>query len=164
MPNFCFQLKRQKASPVPSAIAAVRLLLFAGCRRGEILKLKWEHVDLADQAIRLPDSKTGAKVVHLGSAAISVLQAIDKANGSPFAIVGRNPVAHLTVLQPFWLRLRGLSGRAGLKRCADPRSSSHVYLRGSERQSKLANDRKAAWPYPGVVDRALRPPRKPASY
>lgn len=97
---------------LPSAIAAVRLLLFTGCRLGEILKLKWEHVDLAGHALRLPDSKTGAKVVHLGSAATSVLQSIDKMAGNPFVIVGRNPGAHLTDLQPFWQRLRG---RAGLK-------------------------------------------------
>ncbi len=97
---------------LPSAIAAVRLLLFTGCRLGEILKLKWEHVDLAGHALRLPDSKTGAKVVHLGSAAISVLQSIDKVEGNSFVIVGRNPGAHLTDLQPFWQRLRG---RAGLK-------------------------------------------------
>lgn len=97
---------------LPSAIAAVRLLLFTGCRLGEILKLKWEHVDLAGHALRLPDSKTGAKVVHLGSAATSVLQSIDKMAGNPFVIVGRNPGAHLTDLQPFWQRLRA---RAGLK-------------------------------------------------
>ena len=97
---------------LPSAIAAVRLLLFTGCRLGEILKLRWEHVDLPNQVLQLPDSKTGAKVVHLGSAAISVLQSIDKTEGNPFVIVGRNPGAHLTDLQPFWQRLRG---RAGLK-------------------------------------------------
>ena len=97
---------------LPSAIAAIRLLLFTGCRLGEILKLRWGHVDLADQALRLPDSKIGASVVHLGSAAISVLHAIDKATGNPFVIIGRNPGAHLTDLEPFWQRLRG---RAGLK-------------------------------------------------
>ncbi|MEO0464631.1 MAG: tyrosine-type recombinase/integrase [Pseudomonadota bacterium] len=48
----------------------------------------------------------------MGSAATSVLQSIDKTDGNPFVIVGRNPGAHLTDLQPFWQRLRG---RAGLK-------------------------------------------------
>lgn len=97
---------------LPSAIAAIRLLLFTGCRLGEILKLCWEHVDLPNCALRLPDSKTGAKVVHLGSAAIDVLREIERNDGNPFVIVGRNPGAHLTDLQPFWQRLRG---RAGLK-------------------------------------------------
>lgn len=95
-----------------SAIAAVRLLLFTGCRLGEILTLRWEHVDMAEHALRLPDSKTGAKVVHLGSAALDVLQSIERLENNGFVIAGRNPGAHLTDLQPFWQRLRG---RAGLK-------------------------------------------------
>ncbi len=95
-----------------SAIAAVRLLLFTGCRLGEILTLRWEHVDMAEHALRLPDSKTGAKVVHLGSAALEVLQSIERLENNDFVIAGRNPGAHLTDLQPFWQRLRG---RAGLK-------------------------------------------------
>ncbi len=97
---------------LPSAIAAVRLLLFTGCRLGEILTLRWEHMDMAEHALRLPDSKTGAKVVHLGSAALDVLQSIERLENNEFVIAGRNPGAHLTDLQPFWQRLRG---RAGLK-------------------------------------------------
>lgn len=97
---------------LPSAIAAVRLLLFTGCRLGEIMTLRWDHVDLPSKLLRLPDSKTGAKEVHLGNAAIAVLEQITSAADNPFVIEGRNPGAHLTDLQPFWRRLRG---RAGLK-------------------------------------------------
>lgn len=97
---------------LPSAIAAVRLLLFTGCRLGEIMTLRWEYVDLPSKLIRLPNSKTGAKEVHLGNAAIAVLEQITPAADNPFVIEGRNAGAHLTDLQPFWQRLRG---RAGLK-------------------------------------------------
>ncbi|WP_057884236.1 tyrosine-type recombinase/integrase [Tsuneonella troitsensis] len=97
---------------LPSAIAAIRLLLFTGCRLGEIMTLRWEHVDLPSKLLRLPDSKTGAKEVHLGNAAVKVLEHITPAADNPFVIEGRNPGAHLTDLQPFWQRLRG---RAGLK-------------------------------------------------
>lgn len=97
---------------LPSAIAAIRLLLFTGCRLGEILTLRWTYVDLEAMLLRLPDSKTGAKIVHLGRAAANVLDNIDRVEGNDFVIVGRNPGAHLTDLQPFWQRLRG---RAGLK-------------------------------------------------
>ena len=97
---------------LPAAIAAVRLLLFTGCRLGEIMTLRWEYVDFPSKLLRLPDSKTGAKEVHLGHAAIAVLKNITPAEGNPFVIEGRNPGAHLTDLQPFWQRLRG---RAGLK-------------------------------------------------
>lgn len=95
-----------------SAIDAVRLLLFTGCRLNEIMRLRWENVDLPNHALRLPDSKTGAKTVHLGAAAVGVLEAVTNVPGNPHVIVGRNPGAHLTDLQPFWRRVRG---RAGLK-------------------------------------------------
>ncbi len=51
---------------LPSAIAAVRLLILIGCRLGEIVTLKWEYVNFAGKALRLRASKTGAEVVHLG--------------------------------------------------------------------------------------------------
>ena len=47
----------------PAAVAAIRLLVLTGCRRSEILGLRWEHVDLAAGELRLPDSKTGARLV-----------------------------------------------------------------------------------------------------
>lgn len=95
-----------------SAIAASRLLILTGCRLGEIMTLKWEHVDLPAKALRLPDSKTGAKVVHLGQPAIVVLEKIVKVEKNPWVIVGTLPGARLTDLQPFWQRVRA---RAGLK-------------------------------------------------
>lgn len=97
---------------MPSAIAAVRLLLFTGCRLNEILKLKWEYVDFQAKVLRLPDSKTGAKTVMLGGPAIEVLQCIDRVADNPFVIIDRIENAHLTDLQPFWQRVRA---RAGLK-------------------------------------------------
>ena len=95
-----------------SAIAAARLLILTGCRLGEIMTLQWEHVDPAGRALRLPDSKTGAKVVHLGQPAIDVLMGIKKVDKNPWVIVGTLPGARLTDLQPFWQRVRA---RAGLK-------------------------------------------------
>lgn len=95
-----------------SAIAAARLLILTGCRLGEIMTLQWEHVDLAGRALRLPTSKTGAKVVHLGQPAIDVLTGIKKVDKNPWVIVGTLPGARLTDLQPFWQRVRA---RAGLK-------------------------------------------------
>lgn len=95
-----------------SAIAAVRLLILTGCRLGEIMTLKWEYVDFAGKALRLPDSKTGAKVVHLGQPAIDVLEKIERVEKNPWVIVGTKPGARLSDLQAFWQRVRA---RAGLK-------------------------------------------------
>ena len=43
-----------------SAVAAIRLLMLTGCRRGEIVTLRWEDVDLEACEIRLREGKTGA--------------------------------------------------------------------------------------------------------
>ena len=95
-----------------SAIAATRLLILTGCRLSEIMTLKWAHVDVAAKALRLADSKTGAKVVHLGQPAIDVLAKIVRVAQNPWVIVGAKSGARLTDLQPFWQRVRA---RAGLK-------------------------------------------------
>jgi integrase len=102
----------QEGIELPSSIAAARLLMLTGCRLGEIMMLQWEHVDIPGKALRLPDSKTGAKVVHLGRPAIEVLEMIERAEGNPWVTVGTKSGARLTDLQPFWQRVRA---RAGLK-------------------------------------------------
>ena len=95
---------------LPSAIAATRLLILTGCRLNEIMTLQWQHVDLPGKALRLPDSKTGAKVVHLGQSAIDVLEKIALVETNPWVIVGTLPGARLTDLQPFWQRVRARAG------------------------------------------------------
>ena len=102
----------EEAIELPSAIVATRLLILTGCRLGEIMTLRWEHVDIAGKALRLPDSKTGAKVVHLGQPAIDVLKNIARLQDNPWVIVGALPGSRLSDLQPFWQRVRA---RAGLK-------------------------------------------------
>ena len=97
-------------SETASAIAAVRLLMLTGCRLSEIQKLRWEHVDLGASELRLPDTKTGAKVVYLGDPAIAVLERIDRRDGNPWVIAGRKPGGHLTDLQHPWRRIRARAG------------------------------------------------------
>ena len=96
----------------PSAIAAIRLLMLTGCRLSEIQKLRREHVALDAGELRLPDTKTGAKVVHLGDPAIEVLRGLRRPDDNPWVIAGRKPGSHLTDLQHPWRRIRA---RAGLE-------------------------------------------------
>lgn len=90
----------------PYAIAAIRLLLLTGCRKSEILFLKWAEVDFPNAMLRLPDSKTGAKVVHLGAPALSLLCGLPRQHGNPFVIVGERNGSHLVNLQKVWERIR----------------------------------------------------------
>lgn len=56
----------------------LQLLLLTGCRKDEIVSLKWREVDLETGFLRLGDSKTGARVVTLGAAAVTVIESIDR--------------------------------------------------------------------------------------
>ena len=60
----------------PSAVAAFRLLMLTGCRRNEILTLRWEDVDLDVGELRLRDAKNGARSVVLSPLARRVLAPI----------------------------------------------------------------------------------------
>ena len=102
----------REGSERPSALAAIRLLMFTGCRKSEILGLRWEQVDLERCELRLPDSKTGAKIVHVGGPAIEVLRKIDRVDGNPWVIRGQKPGRALTDVYGQWDRIRT---RAGLK-------------------------------------------------
>jgi integrase len=61
-----------------NVMAAIRLLLLTGCRKSEILALRWEHVDLERHCLRLPDR--GAKVVPLAAAALEILAGLPRAS------------------------------------------------------------------------------------
>jgi integrase len=63
---------------MPSAVAAVRLLMLTGCRLSEIMKLRWEWVDLTSGFINLPDSKTGKKSIPLGDAAVRQVNSVPR--------------------------------------------------------------------------------------
>ncbi len=89
-----------------SVIAAIRLLVFTGCRRDEILKLEWTSIDFEHTCIRLPDSKTGAKPVYLNAPALKVLSNIPRSQDNPYVIVGAKRGAHLVNIEKPWRRIR----------------------------------------------------------
>ena len=93
-------------------VAALRLLMLTGCRRNEILTLKWEDVDLEAGEIRLRDSKVGPRRVPLSPPAASLLRGLARIDGNPWVVPGRKPGAHLRELTWCWRLVRA---RAGLK-------------------------------------------------
>ena len=58
----------------PEAVAAIRLLALTGCRRSEVLNLRWR--DIGDNAINLPDAKIGPRAVPLGGAARTLIETL----------------------------------------------------------------------------------------
>ena len=65
----------ERDDPRHAVIAdAVRLLMLTGCRKSEVLTLRWDFVDWEAGCLRLPESKTGAKTVPLADIAIDLLR------------------------------------------------------------------------------------------
>ncbi|MDD9992206.1 MAG: tyrosine-type recombinase/integrase [Rhodospirillales bacterium] len=88
------------------AIAALRLLILTGCRRNEILSLRWDDVDRSSAELRLRDAKTGGRMVPLTPTAAAVLDAIPRMPGNPWVIAGKKPGKHLRNVNDLWYRLR----------------------------------------------------------
>lgn len=86
---------------------AVQLAVATAMRRGELLSLSWEHIDLLNRTAFLPDTKNGdSRTVPLSSAAIQVLAALPRhISGAVF------PVKFFTLDAAFKRGIR----RAGLE-------------------------------------------------
>ncbi len=98
-----------------TAVAAIRLLALTGCRRSEVLKLRWEHVALDAAELRLPDSKTGARVIPLPPQAVELLAGLPRIPGNPWVIPGRKPDAHLRNIDEAWRAIRERAGLEGVR-------------------------------------------------
>ena len=90
----------------PYAVAAIRTLMFTGCRKAEILTLRWDDIDWENDCLRLPESKTGAKTVALGAPAIELLHGLPRVDGNPYVFPGTKDRAHLVGLQKIWHQIR----------------------------------------------------------
>ena len=93
----------------PFAGAALRLLLFTGCRLREILHLRWEHVDLERGLLFLPDSKSGRKTIILNAPAMAVLSGLDRLGS--YVVPGNDPEKPRSDLKRPW---EAVARRAGL--------------------------------------------------
>jgi integrase len=96
----------RKPGHPPYVVAAIKLLIFTGARLSEVLGLRWEWVDFDRGEARLPDSKTGAKTLHLPAPALAVLADLHRIEGNPFVIVGHIRGAHLVNIEKPWRAIR----------------------------------------------------------
>jgi len=116
----------QKISPIIAA--ALRLVMLTGARKTEILSLKWTYLDLESGLLKLPDSKTGFKVIQLPAPALEVLKSMkelkmeDEYVFPTFKAKGLTP--HLSELRPTWVKVLAKAGVEGRWRVHDLR---HAY-------------------------------------
>ena len=101
-----------QGSATPTSVAAIRLLSLTGCRKNEILSLRWKEVDLEAREIHLADAKTGPRTVQLPPMAVRILQDLPRRADSPWVFPGRDPERHLSTVTHLWYDVRA---RAGLE-------------------------------------------------
>lgn len=78
----------------PWLLPLVQLALETAMRQSELLRLRWEHIDLTERTAHLPDTKNGeARTVPLSSSAVSELRSLPRAlHGYVFAGITREAV------------------------------------------------------------------------
>lgn len=92
----------------PEAIAAVKLLVFTGLRRSEVLGLRWVHVDFERGVFSIRESKTGPRTVVLSAPAAQVLSVLRRRG--EWVIAGREDDAPLVGIDKCWRRIRAAAG------------------------------------------------------
>ena len=88
----------------PLEVAAVRLLLLTGCRKSEVLTLRWS--DYREGRLFLRDGKTGPRTVWLSRAARKILDHIDRTSAWVFPARRANGPTGPMLLRSFWQRVR----------------------------------------------------------
>lgn len=98
-------MRALKASPHPHA-RALQLLLLTGARKNEILKARWENMDLERGMLTTPVSKSGkARHIILSEAAMSVIRKLPRGD-SPWLFPGQSKGKALSDIYLFWNSLR----------------------------------------------------------
>jgi integrase len=82
----------------PVGLAAIRFLLLTGLRRMEALALPWEWLDMRSRCIRFEDTKSGAQLRPIGSAAISLLDGVLRKGASRFVFPAARGEGHFVGL------------------------------------------------------------------
>ena len=69
---------------------AVRLIAVTGARREEIVRLRWDEIDIAGRCLRLGKTKTGKSMRPLPVRALELLASIPRVEGCPFVFPARS--------------------------------------------------------------------------
>ena len=88
----------------PGPVAIIRLLLLTGCRKGEILTLRWS--DYREGNLFLRDGKTGPRTVWLSEPARVVLDGLERKGRWVFPASRGDRARSATWLDYFWFRVR----------------------------------------------------------
>lgn len=92
----------------PSAVNAIRMLMYTGLRLTEVTLLEWEDVNFERGTIRLKDSKTGGRIVPLNSLALDVLKSQKEHSSCDLVFESIRDDAPIALTRP-WYRIREMA-------------------------------------------------------
>jgi integrase len=87
--------------------ALVAIQLLAGCRRAEIVKLKWSEVDFASSCLRLGDTKTGFSIRPLPEPARAILAGLKREGDFVLPARSGSGKSYASVFPKAWRRIVG---------------------------------------------------------
>ena len=85
----------------PANVAALRFAAVTGLRIGEVLAIRWEHVDFESGRLLLPETKTGRRWHDLPSPALAILAALPRMGNWTFTNNGTAPATYKRVRETF---------------------------------------------------------------
>ncbi|MBI1329132.1 MAG: tyrosine-type recombinase/integrase [Alphaproteobacteria bacterium] len=88
-----------------TTLAAITALALTGCRRQEILGLRWEWLDRRSKCIRFGDTKTGAQLRPIGNAALAHFVAQPREEGNPWVFPAAQGDGHIVGAPRVFARL-----------------------------------------------------------
>ena len=97
----------------PLEVATIRLLLLTGCRRNEILSLKWS--DYREGHLYLRDSKTGPRTIWLSSPARGILDGLPRRRTWIFPARRRRGFFSPAMLDELWWKVRDEAGLSDVR-------------------------------------------------
>ena len=92
---------RDAAERSPANVAAIRFAAVTGLRIGEVLAVRWEHVDFEAGRLLLPETKTGRRWHDLPSPALAILADIHRIGDWTFTNNGKAPATYKRVRETF---------------------------------------------------------------
>ena len=103
----------QHEADQPSVVAIIRLLVLTGCRKGEIVSLRWS--DYREGNLYLRDSKTGPRTVWLSTPARRILDELPRSSVWIFPSPRTRRHIHASAITPTWHRIREDAGLTDIR-------------------------------------------------
>ncbi len=143
----------------PRHVALIRLLLLTGCRKSEILTLKWS--DYREGRLFLRDSKTGPRTVWLSSVARALLDGLPRRGHWVFPSPQREGPVSAAVVETFWGWIRQEAGIADVRLHDCRHTYASIAIMVGESVTTTArllghNDAQTTLKYTHLSDRSVR--------